>query len=348
MVEGELVFKEAIEFLNTLPLLKPLIWDENLSSSAMDHVLDIGPKGLLSYQSSDGTEPEERISRYGNYVESLGENIDFGPNDSIGVIVSLTLDDGEPDRPHRENLFKSEYLKIGIACGPHKTEYQMCVMDFAYDFVPFSEDGDHDEESGKNINLNLNTDISSISQITQNTQNKNSTANGIKNEKNHKQIPSEFENNNFNDNKPLYSESTNKSKSGLHVANNNPNSHSPLVRLSLDKDEYKNFTQANNNNMVNTNTNINVNYNNNNNNKIDQFNNNPVATFGKPKSDITEDNQSDIQNNLLADQIKNINLNKKVISKFVEVTTKIIYTYEDGSSREVIEKQNHTFNLNNN
>ena len=138
MVEGDNVFKEAIQFLKSLPPLQPLQWDQNLARSAQEHVDDIGPKGLLLYQSSDGTEPEDRISKYGTYVDSLGENIDFGPNDAMGVIISLTLDDGEEERPHRENLFKSDYQKVGIACGPHKTEFQMCVMDFAYDFKPLN------------------------------------------------------------------------------------------------------------------------------------------------------------------------------------------------------------------
>ena len=134
MVEGDLVFKEAIQFLKSLPPLPPLSWDVNLAKSAQEHVNDIGPKGLLLYQSSDGTEPEDRIAKYGNYTEPIGENIDFGPNDAMGVIVSLTLDDGEEQRPHRENIFKDDFKKIGIACGPHETEFQMCVMDFAYDF----------------------------------------------------------------------------------------------------------------------------------------------------------------------------------------------------------------------
>ena len=136
MVEGDAVFKEAIQFLKSLPPLPPLEWDQNLATSAQEHVNDIGPKGLLLYQSSDGTEPEERIAKYGNYTEPLGENIDFGPNDAMGVIVSLTLDDGEEQRPHRENLFKDDFKKVGIACGPHETEFQMCVMDFAFDFQP--------------------------------------------------------------------------------------------------------------------------------------------------------------------------------------------------------------------
>ena len=65
MVEGDNVFKEAIQFLKSLPPLKPLQWDQNLARSAQEHVEDIGPKGLLLYQSSDGTEPEDRISKYG-------------------------------------------------------------------------------------------------------------------------------------------------------------------------------------------------------------------------------------------------------------------------------------------
>jgi len=138
MIEGENIFNEAIKFLNGLGPLEPLTLDERLCKSANEHVQDIGPKGLLSYQSSCGTEPEERISKFGNYVESLGENIDFGPNDAMGVLVSLTLDDGEAERPHRDNLFKADYKKVGIACGPHKTEYQICVMDFAFDFLPLN------------------------------------------------------------------------------------------------------------------------------------------------------------------------------------------------------------------
>ena len=40
--------------------------DENLCKSAQEHVNDIGPKDLLLYKSR-GTEPEDRIAKYGNY-----------------------------------------------------------------------------------------------------------------------------------------------------------------------------------------------------------------------------------------------------------------------------------------
>ena len=250
MVEGDNVFKEAIQFLKSLPSLKPLQWDENLARSAQEHVDDIGPKGLLLYQSSDGTEPEDRISKYGNYVDSLGENIDFGPNDAMGVIISLTLDDGEEERPHRENIFKSDYQKVGIACGPHQTEFQMCVMDFAYDFQPLN--------SGNENNQNMN-----------------------------------------------------KADINNNLGQNNQNKQQPLAHLPFTKED-----KLENNHEVSNAVNPNGNQNNQgSNNEIDQ----------------------------LAFQTKNIINNLKVISKKVEIITKITYTYEDGSTKVVSQNESHEF-----
>ena len=272
MVEGENVFNEAIQYLKNLSPLPPFEWDDCLAQSAQEHVDDIGPKGLLLYQSSDGTEPEDRISKYGNYVESLGENIDFGPNDEIGVIVSLTLDDGEEERPHRDNLFKNDYKKIGIACGPHQSEFQMCVMDMAYDFIPKGQ-----------INNNMN----------------NNNLNNNQNMNNNNDM-----NNNFNN----------------EMNANEAVNHSPYVKLSLDNDDYKNFKamdeEANRRNMMG--------------NANNAVQNNNVGGG----SEIDQ----------LMQQVKAINLNKKVIKKTVEITTKVTYTYEDGSQKEVNEVKTHVFN----
>ncbi len=270
MVEGENVFNEAINFLKNLRPLQPLEWDDCLAQSAQEHVDDIGPKGLLLYQSSDGTEPEDRISKYGNYVDSLGENIDFGPNDEIGVIVSLTLDDGEEERPHRDNLFKNDYKKIGIACGPHQTEFQMCVMDLAYDFIP----------KGQN-------------------------------------------NNNMNNNNLGMNDNNNANQNDMNNQNMNINqdaNHSPYVKLSLENDDYKNYQVMDGEvkkKMSNQNS-----------------DGNKVINNGEGFSEIDQ----------LTQQVKNINAGKKVVKKIVEITTKIVYTYEDGSTKEVNEVKTHVFN----
>ena len=279
MVEGDNVFKEAISFLKSLKPLKPLEWDQNLFASAEEHVNDIGPKGLLLYQSSDGTEPEDRINKYCNY-ETLGENIDFGPNDAMGVIISLTLDDGEEQRPHRENLFKDDYNKVGIACGPHQTEFQMCVMDFA---------GDYNTPEGNNNvmveNKNKNMDID------------------IKMNKEDMMNNSNFANNNNN---------INNTK--------NPNNQSPLVKLSLENDDLKNNLA--NQNLVSNNVNINMPQN---------------ANIGA----VQNGNQNDVDKTVL-DTINTMN-SLKVISKKIEITTNVTFTYEDGSTRTVSQVQTHEY-----
>ena len=279
MVEGEEVFNEAIQFLKNLRPLEPLQWEDALAASAQEHVDDIGPKGLLLYQSSDGTEPEERITKYGTYLESLGENIDFGPNDAIGVIVSLTLDDGEEERPHRDNLFKNDYKKIGIACGPHQTEFQMCVMDLAYDFIP------KNQEKG---NMNMNNNV-------QNKMGENMNNNNMN------------QNDNVRDNEMNANEAVN---------------HSPYVKLSLENDDYKNY-QAMDEEAK----------------RRGMMENKNVAMTQSNSIGGSEIDQ-------LTQQVQVINANKKIVKKDVEIITKITYTYEDGSTKEINEVKKHSFGPN--
>ena len=266
MVEGDNVFKEAIQFLKSLTPLKPLQWDQNLARSAQEHVDDIGPKGLLLYQSSDGTEPEDRISKYGNYVDSLGENIDFGPNDAMGVIISLTLDDGEEERPHRENLFKPDYQKVGIACGPHKTEFQMCVMDFAFDFQPLDAMNNQNEMK---VNMNREDMMN------------------------------------------------NSDYANVNMAKN-PNNQSPLVKLSLENEDFKGKEMLNQQVQ----------------NEVPNMSNQIVG-----RNNMGGNNEID---NLTKDTINLMN-NLKVISKKVEIVTKVTYTYEDGSSKVVTQNETNEF-----
>ena len=279
MVEGEEVFNEAIQFLKNLRPLEPLQWEDALAASAQEHVDDIGPKGLLLYQSSDGTEPEERITKYGTYLESLGENIDFGPNDAIGVIVSLTLDDGEEERPHRDNLFKNDYKKIGIACGPHQTEFQMCVMDLAYDFIP------KNQEKG---NINMNNNVQNKMGANMNNNNMN-------------------QNDNVRDNEMNANEAVN---------------HSPYVKLSLENDDYKNY-QAMDEEAK----------------RRGMMENKNVAMTQSNSIGGSEIDQ-------LTQQVQVINANKKIVKKDVEIITKITYTYEDGSTKEINEVKKHSFGPN--
>ena len=46
----------------------------------------------------------ERIEKYGEWNGKIGENIDFGSNEAMEIVISFLVDDGVSSRGHRMNL----------------------------------------------------------------------------------------------------------------------------------------------------------------------------------------------------------------------------------------------------
>ncbi len=149
--EGRSAVEECYNVLmNTSPIdsIRP---SRGLSLAAKDHVEDQGRTRKTGHDGSDGSSPFDRMERYGNWLNTAGENIDYGNNDARRIVLSLLVDDGVASRGHRENILNSAYKAVGIACGPHKEYRYMCVMDLAGGFKAKSSgkktrgDGEEDE-----------------------------------------------------------------------------------------------------------------------------------------------------------------------------------------------------------
>ncbi len=133
--EGVAAHDEAIRALTATGKRKPLRWEEGLARAAADHARDIGARGVLDHASRDGSSPIDRVQRYGILQGAGGENIDVGFRDPRLVVIHLLIDDGVPDRGHRDALLDKAYTQIGVACAPHTRYAVVCVMDFADDYV---------------------------------------------------------------------------------------------------------------------------------------------------------------------------------------------------------------------
>ena len=94
----------------------------------------------MQHESADGTSVKERLKRYGKIVTCYGENLSFHTETAMEVVLQSIVDDGVPNRGHRENLFNPEFRVMGCFSGPHKDFDTMSTLDFCAAFVRMGEE----------------------------------------------------------------------------------------------------------------------------------------------------------------------------------------------------------------
>jgi uncharacterized protein YkwD len=128
--EGTAAVDEAIRFLKNAQPLSPLALSRGMSRAAADHCADQA-NGGFGHEGRDRSHAGQRISRYGNFAGSWGENLSYGKSNARDVVMALIIDDGLPGRKHRANIFNPNFNFAGAAFGRHARFGTMCSMDFA-------------------------------------------------------------------------------------------------------------------------------------------------------------------------------------------------------------------------
>jgi hypothetical protein len=126
--EGVAPVDEAIAFLQQVRPRAPFESSSRLAAAASDHTVAQGATGQVGHYDPNGTGPGDRMRSRGggSYV---AEVITYGSERAAEVVRQLIVDDGVPDRGHRNVLFSDEYRFAGVSCGPHPHYRMMCVVD---------------------------------------------------------------------------------------------------------------------------------------------------------------------------------------------------------------------------
>jgi uncharacterized protein YkwD len=130
MIEHGRAVDEAVRFLAKAHPLPPLTLSPGMCHAAADHCAEqVG--GELGHDGNDNSSPGQRISRYGSWSSSWGENISYSQKTARGVVLALIIDDGVRSRGHRKNIFSARFNYAGAAFGPHARYRTVCTIDFA-------------------------------------------------------------------------------------------------------------------------------------------------------------------------------------------------------------------------
>jgi uncharacterized protein YkwD len=164
--EGPSAVREAIQVLSNTAPLGPLQWRAGLARAAQDHCADLGVSGVFGHSGKDGSAPADRMSRYGEWQRTCGENIMYGCNSAEDIVMHLLIDDGVPSRGHRNNILNQEFGTAGVGYGPHKQMRQICTIDYAGDYVEASRGEVKTTKSASKTAVPLRTTAPSASKTT--------------------------------------------------------------------------------------------------------------------------------------------------------------------------------------
>jgi len=129
--EGIRPLEECIQVLQQtepMPLLNPA---EGLAKAANDLAADQQKYGGIGHITRNGSTPQKRIEKYGDWDHCSAEDITYGSFEARQIVIALLIDDGVPDRGHRKNILNPCFRFAGVANKTHPSYLSMCVIDYA-------------------------------------------------------------------------------------------------------------------------------------------------------------------------------------------------------------------------
>ncbi len=132
--EGVAPLNECIRVLHKTKPMPVLLPSEGLAKASAELVSDQQKHGGIGHIARDGSTPQKRIEKYGDWNICSAEDITYGSFEARQIVIALLIDDGVPDRGHRKNVLNPCSRFVGVADGKHPTYQSLCVIDYAGEY----------------------------------------------------------------------------------------------------------------------------------------------------------------------------------------------------------------------
>lgn len=117
--------KSLIRELERLDSMQPLAFNNSLQEMSEDFAEEAGKKGWVGHRKVD-----QRFEKYASEVEVTAENLQYGFDNPLDIVMDLLIDVDIPNLGHRKNILDPKFSIVGIAINKHKDYEFMTVMSF--------------------------------------------------------------------------------------------------------------------------------------------------------------------------------------------------------------------------
>jgi hypothetical protein len=113
-----------------LPLIKP---NNSLDRIAQEFATEMASKKASPSHTSPSGKTFQNRMESAKIKKCAGENISWGPDNPVLMLVLLYIDEGVPDMGHRKTLLDPSFVEMGIGVGQYPDKKLMIIQDFACD-----------------------------------------------------------------------------------------------------------------------------------------------------------------------------------------------------------------------
>ena len=122
--------KQDLYKIQSLPMVKP---GKSLEQIAQSFATEMADKNATpSHTSPSGVSFQSRMESIG-IKYCAGENLSYGPSNTMLMLILLYLDEGVPGLGHRKSLLDPTFTDMGIGYADYSDRKHIVVQDFSCD-----------------------------------------------------------------------------------------------------------------------------------------------------------------------------------------------------------------------